>query len=975
MILSDPLFQALFTSALPKIIVKANAPKFTVVQSNEAYKLAINLDGHDLSGRSLKDVFDPTSSTLLIKALTEAQHSNKAVLISLSESPARQPAVCQSEIIPLGGNQQKPEYLLIAMQDMAGIALKQQAIDEGLERERILNEELTAEKAALNRLVDELRSSQEKLFNLNQTLEDQFKHRTEELRASEARFRNLVEQAPVAIALLSGEGLVVGAANPKILTIWGKDEHQVMGKPILEALPEMEGQVYPQILKQVFETGIPYEGKEAEVDLIRNNIRETGYFNFINYPIRAAAGNIEGVMVVATEVTGQVLAKKRTEESERNLHDLIMRARYPLMILRGREWVVEIANQQIADLWATPLSQITGRRLLDILPELADQPFPELLSRVYTSGEAYGQEEESFYLKSAEGPVEKFVSFHYDPLFDDHQKVVGIIVSANDITDVVRSRHLLEESNRQQKVLNEELEDANEELAAANEELAASNEELIQSQEALLNTNRDLSESELRFRHLVQQAPVAISILRGRELIIETANDQVLRIWGKKQNIIGKALHNALPELRGQHFLNVLDDIFKTGEAYYGNEEKALLDHDGELLEGYYNFIFQPIKNELGETGAIMIVGIDITDQVNAKKELERVYEQASLSKKAAELGTFDMDLIKGTMEWDARCRELFGISHQKPVSYEHDFVPGLHEADRERVTALIESLFDKEISNGEYDVEYRTVGMEDGRLRWVRAKGKVFFNERDEPVRFIGSVLDITDQKRDEQRKNDFIGMVSHELKTPLTSLKAYIQLLHRAAIGHQDTSALKALSQAEKQIKKMTNMISGFLNLSRLESGKLYLDLADVNLNALIQEVIDDMKITVPGHTFAFRPSGAIHTQVDIEKIIHVISNLLSNAVKYSQDGGFIEISTELNKDFVIVTIKDDGIGIDSNHLDKLFDRYYRVERTNTRYISGFGIGLYLCAEIIHLHNGRIWVESEVGHGSTFYFSLPII
>ena len=275
MILSDPLFQALFKSPLPKIVVKANAPIFTVVQNNEAYRLAGSLAGHDLNGRTLEDVFDLTSSDELIKALTDAQHSNETVLVSLSGLPVRQPGFCQSEIIPLRGNQETPEYLLIILHDMPGVLSKQKAIDEGLERERILNEELIAEKAALNALVKELRSSQDELSNLNETLEDRFKRRTEELGTSETQFRNLVEQAPVAIALLSGEPLVVSAANPRILTIWGKNKHQVIGKPILEALPEMEGQVYPQILRRVFETGIPYEGTEAEVELVRNNIGET----------------------------------------------------------------------------------------------------------------------------------------------------------------------------------------------------------------------------------------------------------------------------------------------------------------------------------------------------------------------------------------------------------------------------------------------------------------------------------------------------------------------------------------------------------------------------------------------------------------------------------------------------------------------------------------------------------------------------
>ena len=169
-----------------------------------------------------------------------------------------------------------------------------------------------------------------------------------------------------------------------------------------------------------------------------------------------------------------------------------------------------------------------------------------------------------------------------------------------------------------------------------------------------------------------------------------------------------------------------------------------------------------------------MAVITDVTEQVRARQELDQAYEQTRLAKQAAQLGMFDMNLLEGTLEWDERCRMLFGISHDKPVTYEKDFWLGLHPDDKERVSLAIDAAFNKSHIRRQYDVEYRTIGAEDKKERWVRAKGKVFFDEQDTPVRFIGSVMEITEQKQDEQRKNDFIGIVSHELKTPLTSFKS---------------------------------------------------------------------------------------------------------------------------------------------------------------------------------------------------------
>ncbi|MDP9046541.1 MAG: ATP-binding protein, partial [Bacteroidota bacterium] len=348
--------------------------------------------------------------------------------------------------------------------------------------------------------------------------------------------------------------------------------------------------------------------------------------------------------------------------------------------------------------------------------------------------------------------------------------------------------------------------------------------------------------------------------------------------------------------------------------------------------------------------------------------------DKLKLAIKAAQLGTFDMDLKKGTMEWDKRCRTLFGISHSDLVTYEKDFVTGLHPDDRDRIVEVINNVFIKSISNGDYDVEYRTIGAEDKKVRWVRAKGKTYFDENDKPTRFIGAVLDITEQKFDEIRKNDFIGMVSHELKTPLTSLSAYVQMLHARAKKDQDDFATGALDKANTQVKRMGSMINGFLNISRLESGKILLDKHDFMLNELVLAMTDEIKQTAPSHILKCKIEKPVSVNADQDKIGSVVINLLSNAVKYSAKGKTISITCDVVDNMAQVSVHDEGIGVKPQDSDKLFDRYFRAESPQTKYISGFGIGLYLSAEIIGRHNGKIWAESELGKGSAFYFTLPL-
>ena len=376
------------------------------------------------------------------------------------------------------------------------------------------------------------------------------------------------------------------------------------------------------------------------------------------------------------------------------------------------------------------------------------------------------------------------------------------------------------------------------------------------------------------------------------------------------------------------------------------------------------------------EGRAARMVGVtsDITKKKIATQELEDAYEQTRLAKQAAELGTFDMDLLKGHLDWDERCRFLFGITHKDPVSFEGDFIPTMHPEDRDRVMEVIKRAYTRAVSDGEYNTEYRTIGQEDRKIRWVKARGRVMFNGQDEPVRFIGSVLDITEQKEDEMRKNDFIGMVSHELKTPLTSLKAYVQLLQENDVDGTDPFRTGALKKVDLQVNKMTTMINSFLNVARLESGKIQLTKGTFDMDNLLTEVVEELGTLYQAHTLILHECPPLPVHADRDKIQQVITNLISNAVKYSPKNTDITVACVHAGDEVVISVTDQGIGLHENDLPRIFTRFYRVQTPSTRTVAGFGIGLYLSAEIINRHDGRIWAESEHGKGSTFRFSIPV-
>ncbi len=311
----------------------------------------------------------------------------------------------------------------------------------------------------------------------------------------------------------------------------------------------------------------------------------------------------------------------------------------------------------------------------------------------------------------------------------------------------------------------------------------------------------------------------------------------------------------------------------------------------------------------------------------------------------------------------------MFGFRPEYGISLE-DAIGQIREDYRDTVSAAIEAAIDNETS---YDIEYPIIGHGDGKLRWVRATGKLYPGEHGTKPHFSGVVTEITDRKLDERRKYDFIAIVSHELKTPLTSAKAYVQMLLTGRRKVSEDFHHRALQKVAAQIEKMHALIKGFLDVARLESSAIILEKQLFSINDLIEETVEELEVFADRHKIIVESSasGAVHA--DRQKIGQVISNLLANAIKYSPHGGVVLITCIEQAGYTWIYVKDHGIGIDTWDMDRIFDRFYRVENKHTTVISGFGIGLYLCAEIVRLHDGLIGLESEIGKGSTFYFRLP--
>jgi len=656
---------------------------------------------------------------------------------------------------------------------------------------------------------------------------------------------------------------------------------------------------------------------------------------------------------------------RQARESALRFNRMVMNTPVAMAILKGSDFVIDIANQPMLETWSREAEQVLNKPLMEIFPELEGQPFPEMLREVFKTGKKLSLQEQKVQIGLPDGGYKDlYVDFSYDPLFDAEGQVEAILATVIDITEIAEARKLLQ-------LRQEELETMNEEITAANEELVATNEELADTQENLQALFGQLAESEERFRSLFEQAPVGMCFLKGKDLVIDLANDLILKIWGRsREEVIGLPHEEARPELKGQPMLSWLREVYATGLTRRNTELRVNLYDKGGKREAYVNSVYHPLRDASGNVTGLLVLLNEITEAVVSRKQAESSRERFRLAVESAQLGTWFINHETDEFVASTRFKELIGYNPDEEISYEAA-LNQIHEDYRKIVVNAMEAA----IFKGErYDLEYPIVGFHDGRQRWVRATGKMYAAEAGHQANFSGTILDITDRKQEEIRRNDFIAIASHELKTPLTSLKAYLQLLNARTKNEDDNFTKEALSKSLIQIEKMHTLIKGFLDVSKVESGNLHIEPAPFRLVELLQEAAEEASLLSQNHEISLEYSGDPEVVADKDKIAQVVNNFLSNAVKYSPKGKKIILSCKKVQNEVQVSVCDEGMGIKPQDLGKLFDRFYRVESKHTKTISGFGIGLYLCAEIIRRHNGKVWAESESGKGSVFYFSLPL-
>lgn len=242
-----------------------------------------------------------------------------------------------------------------------------------------------------------------------------------------------------------------------------------------------------------------------------------------------------------------------------------------------------------------------------------------------------------------------------------------------------------------------------------------------------------------------------------------------------------------------------------------------------------------------------------------------------------------------------------------------------------------------------------------------------------EEELNIIFAIEDITEIKEIDRRKDDFLSVASHELKTPLTTVMACIQLAQRMIPREADDKLKETLNKAKGHIDKLEHLISDLLDVSKVKTGKIELSKGAFNLDAMVLHVVEQLRKAHSNYSINISGYASNYYVGDRQRLEQVVLHLLKNSIKYTPSGGNINIHLSRLSDFVKVSITDYGLGVDYQHQKKIFENFFRVDEVQKQY-PGIGIGLYISDQIVKNHGGTLWVESAVGEGATFSFTLPL-
>ena len=513
---------------------------------------------------------------------------------------------------------------------------------------------------------------------------------------------------------------------------------------------------------------------------------------------------------------------------------------------------------------------------------------------------------------------------------------------------------------------------------------------------------RDLAErAEERLRAVFAQAPAFLAVLRGKDHVFEFANDAYLQLVGANRDIIGKPVFEALPEVRDQGFLELLDEVYNTGEPFVGRETPVKLQRSpGEPAQQLYlDFVYQPLIERGGKRSGIVAHGSNVTAAVESRREVERLLresEQARVETEASEARyRFLADAIPvhvwtatpdGALDYvsDITAASL-GESPERIVG--EGWMSVLHPDD---VAGTVER-WSRSIRTGDpYEVEFRLWSAKHRAHRWHLGRAIAQRDDQGKIIRWFGTNTDIEDSKRAQEElrrltnealeanraKSDFLAAMSHDLRTPLNAIGGYAQLIEMGVRGPVTEEQRADLLKIERSKKHLDRLVGDVLSFAKAGAGRLELSVGPIGVKQTLMPVVEMIAPQLGEKQLTLAPltvSPELAVLGDIDKVRQVVINLLANALKFTPSGGRIAIEVTARDKEVAIAVTDTGIGVSEDQLERIFEPFAQAKRALIDTDAGVGLGLAISRQLSRAMNGNLTVKSSPGEGSSFTLTLP--
>jgi PAS domain S-box-containing protein len=773
------------------------------------------------------------------------------------------------------------------------------------------------------------------LSETNRKLEAEIAERKsaeEELRRSEERFRRAIVHAPFPIMIHAEDGEVIqinqawteetGYIHSDIPTTadWvtrGYEERRELVKEGIDRLYDLDTRVW--------------EGEFT----IKTRHGQTKIWDFSSAPLGRLGNGKRLVISMAKDVTDRKQAEEALRQSEARFRAAVEGSLDAFFIFQSvRDEAGEIVdfafvelNSNGEKLISRRKEEVIGKRLCELIPLNRADDFFEKYVRVVETQEVL---EEEFPISSPEITA-SWLHHQVVPLAD------GIAVTSKDISD----RKIAEEARK---------------------------------------------ESEERFRNLVETTSDWIWQV-DENAVYTYVSPQVRAILGYEiEEILGKTPFDLMPPEEAQPVAEIFSDIVASRQPFTHLENTNLhKDLHPVVLETSGVPVFDKAGNFRGYRG----IDRDITQRKIAQAALRSSEERYRSLSACSPVGIFETDMAGRCLYTNPRYQEICGCTLEETLG--EGWSRFIYPEDRDRVFAQW-SLYASE--GREYSDEFR-IQTQEGIVRWVHVRSSPMFSAQGELIGHVGTVEDITSRRQAEanilaalhqerelsELRNSFLSLVSHEFRTPLTTIRSSAELLDRYKNRLSDEKQQTHHQRIQSAVDRMTHLLDEVLLIGQAEAGKLKFEPQPMDLVLWCRDLVEGMQVVADNrhqnashqHTIAFTSSGdCTDAQMDEKLLSHILTNLLSNAIKYSPEGGTVRFDLVCTDSEAIFRIQDNGIGIPEEYLPQLFESFQRASNVGT--IQGTGLGLAIVKKAVNLHRGTIAVQSEAGVGTTFTVTLPL-